>query len=62
MTIGPSLTWIIQGYETRAFKSNFDSWPSGAVPSTGEEGRGKVAGIFCSVVVKRNDGFAGNCY
>ncbi|KAI8562276.1 hypothetical protein RHMOL_Rhmol03G0022600 [Rhododendron molle] len=40
------VTRIIQGYETRAFKSNFDSWPSGAVPSTGEEGRGKVAALL----------------
>ncbi|XP_059668409.1 villin-2-like isoform X2 [Cornus florida] len=40
------LTRLIQGYETRSFKSNFDSWPSGAAPSAAEEGRGKVAALL----------------
>ncbi|KAI7991000.1 Villin-2 [Camellia lanceoleosa] len=40
------ITRIIQGYETNSFKSNFDSWPSGSAPSTGEEGRGKVAALL----------------
>lgn len=38
------VTRIIQGYETHAFKSNFDSWPSGSTTPGAEEGRGKVAG------------------
>lgn len=40
------ITRLIQGYETHGFKSNFDSWPSGSVPSGGEEGRGKVAALL----------------
>ncbi|XAR68515.1 hypothetical protein NMG60_11003659 [Bertholletia excelsa] len=40
------ITRIIQGYETYSFKSNFDTWPSGSAPSTGEEGRGKVAALL----------------
>lgn len=40
------ITQITQGYEPRSFKSNFDSWPSGSAPSTGEEGRGKVAALL----------------
>jgi hypothetical protein len=37
---------VIQGYESHAFKSKFESWPAGNVAaSTGaEDGRGKVAG------------------
>ncbi|KAJ0809099.1 putative villin headpiece, villin/Gelsolin, ADF-H/Gelsolin-like domain superfamily [Helianthus annuus] len=35
------ITRLIQGYETHAFKSNFDSWPSSTAPSA--ENRGKVA-------------------
>ncbi|XP_076881305.1 villin-2-like [Bidens hawaiensis] len=35
------ITRLIQGYETHAFKSNFDSWPSSIAPSA--ENRGKVA-------------------
>lgn len=38
------ITRLIQGYETRSFKSNFDSWPLGSATSSSEEGRGKVAG------------------
>ncbi|KAG9134742.1 hypothetical protein Leryth_001049 [Lithospermum erythrorhizon] len=40
------ITRLMQGYETREFKSNFDSWPSGTVPSGAEEGRGKVAALL----------------
>ncbi|XAR69466.1 hypothetical protein NMG60_11001055 [Bertholletia excelsa] len=40
------ITRVIQGYETRSFKSNFDSWPSGAASSGAEEGRGKVAALL----------------
>jgi len=40
------ITRIIQGYETHAFKSNFDSWPSGSTSTNAEEGRGKVAGAY----------------
>lgn len=38
---------MIQGYESHAFKSKFESWPVGnAAGSPGaEEGRGKVAGM-----------------
>jgi hypothetical protein len=38
---------VIQGYESHAFKSKFESWPVGnAAGSPGaEEGRGKVAGM-----------------
>lgn len=38
------ITRLIQGYETHAFKSNFESWPSGSAAPGAEEGRGKVAG------------------
>ncbi|KAJ8534232.1 hypothetical protein K7X08_007556 [Anisodus acutangulus] len=38
------ITWLIQGYETHPFKSNFDSWPSGSAPAP-EDGRGKVAAL-----------------
>ncbi|XP_073276000.1 villin-3-like [Primulina huaijiensis] len=37
---------LIQGHETHAFKSNFDSWPLGSAPSVAEEGRGKVAALL----------------
>ncbi|XP_073132087.1 villin-3-like [Henckelia pumila] len=37
---------LIQGHETLAFKSNFDSWPLGSAPSVAEEGRGKVAALL----------------
>ncbi|WOK96048.1 villin-2-like isoform X1 [Canna indica] len=44
------ITQVIQGYETHAFKSNFESWPAGTVTGTGassgEEGRGKVAALL----------------
>ncbi|KAK3217866.1 hypothetical protein Dsin_011836 [Dipteronia sinensis] len=40
------ITRVIQGYETRAFKSNFDSWPSGSATPGAEEGRGKVAALL----------------
>ncbi|KAK9289591.1 hypothetical protein L1049_007747 [Liquidambar formosana] len=40
------ITRVIQGYETRSFKSNFDSWPSGSATSGAEEGRGKVAALL----------------
>ncbi|KAI9161666.1 hypothetical protein LWI28_019501 [Acer negundo] len=40
------ITRVIQGYETRAFKSNFDSWPSGSATPGTEEGRGKVAALL----------------
>ncbi|XP_057467993.1 villin-2-like [Actinidia eriantha] len=40
------VTRIIQCYETHSFKSNFDSWQSGSAPSTGEDGRGKVAALL----------------
>ncbi|RZC78995.1 hypothetical protein C5167_003267 [Papaver somniferum] len=41
------ITRVIQGYETHAFKSNFESWPAGAVASsTAEDGRGKVAALL----------------
>ncbi|GLT45290.1 hypothetical protein SLA2020_191300 [Shorea laevis] len=40
------ITRVIQGYETRAFKSNFDSWPAGSATSGAEEGRGKVAALL----------------
>jgi len=40
------VTQVIQGYESHAFKSKFESWPVGnAAGSPGvEEGRGKVSG------------------
>ncbi|KAK4272520.1 hypothetical protein QN277_021066 [Acacia crassicarpa] len=40
------ITRIIQGYETHAFKSNFDTWPSGSATPGAEEGRGKVAALL----------------
>ncbi|XP_004513861.1 villin-3-like [Cicer arietinum] len=40
------ITRIIQGYETRSFKSNFDSWPSGSAGTSAEEGKGKVAALL----------------
>ncbi|KAJ0099227.1 hypothetical protein Patl1_20502 [Pistacia atlantica] len=40
------ITRVIQGYETHAFKTNFDSWPSGSVTPGAEEGRGKVAALL----------------
>lgn len=36
---------IMQGYETSSFKSNFESWPSGASNPGAEDGKGRVAGI-----------------
>ncbi|KAL5556263.1 hypothetical protein UlMin_038499 [Ulmus minor] len=40
------ITRLIQGYETHAFKANFDSWPSGSAAPGAEEGRGKVAALL----------------
>ncbi|KAK4580597.1 hypothetical protein RGQ29_024294 [Quercus rubra] len=40
------ITRLIQGHETRSFKSNFDSWPSGSATPGNEEGRGKVAALL----------------
>ncbi|XP_052303842.1 villin-3 isoform X2 [Populus trichocarpa] len=40
------LTRLIQGYETRSFKTNFDSWPAGSAAPGAEEGRGKVAALL----------------
>lgn len=42
------ITRVIQGFETRTFKSNFESWPLGSATGTsgGEEGRGKVAALL----------------
>lgn len=40
------ITRLIQGYETRSFKSNFESWPLGSATSSSEEGRGKVAALL----------------
>ncbi|XP_039813636.1 villin-2-like [Panicum virgatum] len=42
------VTQVIQGYESHAFKSKFESWPVGnAAGSPGvEEGRGKVAALL----------------
>ncbi|XP_065635274.1 villin-2 isoform X3 [Quercus suber] len=40
------ITRLIQGYETRSFKSNFDSWPSGSATPGNEEGRGKVQALL----------------
>ncbi|XP_050230599.1 villin-3 [Mercurialis annua] len=40
------VTRVIQGYETRSFKSNFDSWPAGSAAPGAEEGRGKVAALL----------------
>ena len=41
---------MIQGYESHAFKSKFESWPAGNVSgsSGAEDGRGKVAGTLFS--------------
>ncbi|XP_031398722.1 villin-3 isoform X2 [Punica granatum] len=39
------ITRVIQGYEPHAFKSKFDSWPSGSA-APAEEGRGKVAALL----------------
>ncbi|KAK4755401.1 hypothetical protein SAY87_009158 [Trapa incisa] len=39
------ITRIIQGYESNAFKSKFDSWPLGSA-APAEEGRGKVAALL----------------
>ncbi|KAK4775973.1 hypothetical protein SAY87_023934 [Trapa incisa] len=39
------ITRVIQGYETHAFKSKFDTWPSGSATPT-EESRGKVAALL----------------
>ncbi|KAL4587495.1 hypothetical protein LXL04_000366 [Taraxacum kok-saghyz] len=38
------VTRLIQGYETHAFKSNFESWPSAAAPQA--ENRGKVSALL----------------
>ncbi|OVA00850.1 Villin headpiece [Macleaya cordata] len=40
------ITRIIQGYETHAFKSNFESWPTGTTTSGADDGRGKVAALL----------------
>ncbi|KAL3625542.1 Villin-3 [Castilleja foliolosa] len=40
------ITRLIQGHETHAFKSNFDSWPLGSASTVVEEGRGKVAALL----------------
>ncbi|XP_065856405.1 villin-3 [Euphorbia lathyris] len=40
------LTRVIQGYETHAFKSNFDSWPAATSAPSTEEGRGKVSAFL----------------
>ncbi|XP_054809199.1 villin-2-like isoform X3 [Prosopis cineraria] len=40
------ITRVIQGFETHSFKSNFDSWPTGAATTGAEEGRGKVAALL----------------
>ncbi|KAK2454348.1 villin [Trifolium repens] len=40
------ITRITQGYETRSFKSNFDSWPSGSAGTAAEDGRGKVSALL----------------
>ncbi|MFS7912841.1 putative villin/Gelsolin, ADF-H/Gelsolin-like domain superfamily [Helianthus anomalus] len=45
------ITRLIQGYETHAFRSNFDSWPSSTAPSAENRGkvaedRGKVSGLI----------------
>ncbi|KAJ0818309.1 putative villin/Gelsolin, ADF-H/Gelsolin-like domain superfamily [Helianthus annuus] len=50
------ITRLIQGYETHAFRSNFDSWPSSTAPSAENRGkvaedRGKVSGVFLFVMV-----------
>ncbi|KAJ0980956.1 hypothetical protein J5N97_009211 [Dioscorea zingiberensis] len=40
------ITQVIQGFETRSFKSNFESWPAGTGAASGEDGRGKVAALL----------------
>ncbi|XP_039691219.1 villin-3 isoform X3 [Medicago truncatula] len=40
------ITRITQGYETRSFKSNFDSWPSGSASTVAEDGKGKVTALL----------------
>ncbi|XP_058077482.1 villin-2 [Magnolia sinica] len=41
------ITRVIQGHETRSFKSNFESWPMGSGTSGAEDGgRGKVAAML----------------
>ncbi|CAI8602126.1 unnamed protein product [Vicia faba] len=40
------ITRITQGYETRSFKSNFDSWPSGSAGPVVDEGKGKVTALL----------------
>uniref|UniRef100_A0ACD5WKA8 Uncharacterized protein n=1 Tax=Avena sativa TaxID=4498 RepID=A0ACD5WKA8_AVESA len=42
------VTQVIQGYESHAFKSKFESWPAGNVTgsSGAEDGRGKVAALL----------------
>ncbi|RWR94773.1 villin-2 [Cinnamomum micranthum f. kanehirae] len=40
------ITRIIQGFETPAFKSNFESWTIGTGTSASEEGRGRVAAML----------------
>ncbi|KAJ4791689.1 hypothetical protein LUZ62_042935 [Rhynchospora pubera] len=54
------ITQVIQGHETHAFKSNFESWPVGTTTSTsgGEEGRGKVAALLKQQGVDLNKGAA----
>jgi hypothetical protein len=49
------VTQVIQGYESHAFKSKFESWPVGnAAGSPGaEEGRGKVAGMSFSYEIMK---------
>ncbi|KAH7302617.1 hypothetical protein KP509_23G079800 [Ceratopteris richardii] len=39
------ITRIIQGFETLAFRTNFDSWPLGGA-TVSEDGRGKVAAML----------------
>ncbi|KAM3335891.1 hypothetical protein ACQJBY_030057 [Aegilops geniculata] len=42
------VTQVIQGYESHAFKSKFESWPAGTATgnSGAEDGRGKVAALL----------------
>ncbi|XP_058723957.1 villin-3-like [Vicia villosa] len=40
------ITRITQGFETRSFKSNFDSWPSGSAGPVVDEGKGKVTALL----------------
>ena len=54
------LTRLIQGYETRSFKTNFDSWPAGSAAPGAEEGRGKVAGNDHMLRVKLSNIFLCN--